>query len=100
MSGLLYAFTIIAGSFVAATPLCYNTIVVAGGNDTAAAARGNDTTAATRGSSTTATAKGSLSDNSKLLSILTSAVKGFQLALFLKNLEMLFFQTGLTNIIE
>jgi hypothetical protein len=91
ISGLLYAFIIVAGSFVAATLLYYNTTVAAEGNDTAAAARDNDTTAVTRGSSTTAIAGGSSPDNNKLLSILTSTVKGFQLALFLENLEMSFF---------
>jgi hypothetical protein len=77
ISSLFYAFTIVAGSFVAVTPLCYNTTVAVGGNDTAAAARGNDTTAATKDSSTTATAGGSSPDNNKLLLILTSVVKGF-----------------------
>jgi hypothetical protein len=77
ISGLLYVFTIVVGSFVAVTPLCYNITVIAEGNDTAAAARGNDTIAATRGSSTIATAGDSLPDNSKLLLILTSVVKGF-----------------------
>jgi hypothetical protein len=91
ISGLLYAFTIVTESFVAATPLCHNTTVVAEGNDTAAVIRDNDTTAVTRGSSTTAIAGDSSPNNNKLLLILTSAVKGFQLALFLENLEMLFF---------
>jgi hypothetical protein len=45
-------------------------------------------------------AGGSLLYINKLLSILTSAVKDFQLALFLENLKALFFQTGLTNIIR
>jgi len=71
MSGLLYASAIVVGSFVAAAPLC---------------------------NSTTAAAGGSLPDISKPSSISTSAVKGFQLALFLENLEVSFFQTGLTNI--
>jgi hypothetical protein len=39
-----------------------------------------------------------LPDIGKPSSISTSAVKGIQLALFLENLEMSFFQTGLTNI--
>jgi hypothetical protein len=77
MSGLFYVFTIVTESFVAATPLCHNTTVAAEGNDTAAAARGNNTTAATRGSSTTVTTEDSSPDNSKLLLISTSAVKGF-----------------------
>ena len=49
MSGLLYTSTIIIGSFVAAAPLCNNTIAAAGG---------------------------SLPNISKLLLILISAVKG------------------------
>jgi hypothetical protein len=73
MGGLLYASAIVIGSFVAAAPLCNETIDVAGG---------------------------SLPDIGKLSSISTSAVKGFQLALFLENLEASFFQTGLTNITE
>ena len=72
-SSVLCASAIVAGSFVAATPLC------------------NDTTNA---------AGGGLPDIGKLSSISTSAVKGFQLALFLENLEASFFQAGLTNITE
>lgn len=71
MNGLLYASAIVVGSFVAAAPLCSNTTDAAGG---------------------------SLPDIGKPSSISTSAVKGFQLALFLENLEVSFFQTGLTNI--
>ena len=68
MSSLLYAFTIVAGSFVTVAPLCHNTIVAVGGNDTIAVIRGSSTIAIVGGSSL---------DNSKLLSILTRAVKGF-----------------------
>jgi ABC-type tungstate transport system permease subunit len=68
ISGLLYAFTIITGSFVAAAPLCYNTIVVVGGNDTIAAIRDSSTTAIVGGSSP---------NNSKLSLISRSVVKGF-----------------------
>jgi hypothetical protein len=71
MGGLLYASAIVIGSFVAAVPLCNNTTAAAGGG---------------------------LPDIGKPSSISTSAVKGIQLALFLENLEMSFFQTGLTNI--
>jgi hypothetical protein len=73
MSGLLYTSTIIIRSFVAAAPLCNNTI---------------------------AAVRGSLPDISKPSSISISVVKGFQLALFLENLEVSFFQTDLTNIIK
>ncbi len=73
MGGLLYASAIVMGSFVTAAPLCNNTIAAAGG---------------------------SLPDIGKPSSVSTSAVKGFQLALFLENLEMSFFQTGMTNITE
>jgi hypothetical protein len=73
IGGLLYTSIIAAGSFVAIAPLCNKTINIVGG---------------------------SLPNISKLLLILISIVKGFQLALFLKNLEALFFQTSLTNIIE
>jgi hypothetical protein len=73
MGGLLYASAIVIGSFVAAAPLCNNTTAAAGG---------------------------SLPDIGKPSSISTSAVKGFQLALFLENLEVSFFQTGMTNITE
>jgi hypothetical protein len=77
MSGLLYVFTIITGSFIAIAPLCYNTIVVVGGNGTIAIAGGNGTIAVIRGSSTIAIVGGSSPDNSKLSLMLTSIVKGF-----------------------
>ena len=71
MNGLLYASSIVVGSLVAAAPLCNNTINVAGG---------------------------SLPDIGMPPSISASAVKDFQLALFLENLEVSFFQAGLANI--
>jgi hypothetical protein len=71
MAALLYASSVLIGSFVVAAPLCNNIIDVA---------------------------RGSLLYINKLLSISTSAVKDFQFALFLENLEASFFQTSLTNI--
>ena len=71
MNSLLYATSIVVGSLVAAAPLCNNTIDVAGG---------------------------SLPDIDMPSSISASAVKDFQLALFLENLEVSFFQAGLANI--
>lgn len=71
MGALLYASSFLVGSLVTAAPLCNNITDVAGG---------------------------SLPDIDKPLSISPSAVKDFQLALFLENLEASFFQTGLTNI--
>ena len=73
MGGLLYASAIVIGSFVAAAPLCNNITAAAGGG---------------------------VPDTGKPSSISTSAVKGFQLALFLENLEMSFFHTGVTNLTE
>jgi hypothetical protein len=64
ISGLLYTSVITVRSFITAALLCNETIDVAGD---------------------------SLPDISKLLLILISTVKGFQLALFLKNLKVLFF---------
>ena len=71
MNSLLYASSIVVGSLVAAAPLCNNTINVAGG---------------------------SLPDIGMPPSISASAVKDFQLTLFLENLEALFFQASLANI--
>jgi hypothetical protein len=71
MGALLYASSVLVGSLVAAAPLCNNITDIAGG---------------------------SLPYIDKPSSISTSAVKDFQLALFLENLEASFFQTGLTNI--
>jgi hypothetical protein len=71
MNRLLYASSVVVGSLVAAAPLCNNTTDVAGGSSP---------------------------DFGMPSSISTSAVKGFQLALFLENLELSFFQAGLANV--
>jgi hypothetical protein len=71
MGRLLYTSSIVVGSLVAAAPLCNDTADVAGG---------------------------SLPDIDLPPSISASAVKDFQLALFLENLEVSFFQAGLANI--
>lgn len=73
MNALLYASSLFAGSLVAAAPLCNNVTDIAGGG---------------------------LPNIGKPPSISESAVKGFQLALFLENLEVSFFQAGLSNITE
>ena len=70
MNTLLYALSI-AGSLVAAAPLCNNTIDMAGGG---------------------------LPNANMPPSISASAVKDFQVGLFLELLELSFFQAGLANI--
>ena len=71
INGLLYASSIIVGSLIATAPLCNNTIDMAGSG---------------------------LPNTEMPPSISASAVKHFQLALFLENLEVSFFQAGLANI--
>ncbi|KAH8650364.1 ferritin-like domain-containing protein [Tricladium varicosporioides] len=71
MRAIFYSSSILVGSLVAAAPLCTNITDLAGG---------------------------SLPYIDKPSSISASAVKDFQLALFLENLEVSFFQAGLTNI--
>jgi hypothetical protein len=70
---LLYASSLVVGSLVAAALLCNNTTDVAGGSSP---------------------------DFDMPSSILTSAVKDFQFALFLENLELLFFKAGVVNLIK
>jgi len=71
MYSLLWMSFIALGSFAAAAPLCSNITDVAGGG---------------------------LPAGSKPLLISPAAVKDFQLALFLENLEASFFSSGLANI--
>lgn len=73
MNALFYASSVLAGSLVAAAPLCNNVTNVA---------------------------RGGLPNIEKPPFISASAAKGFQLALFLENLEASFFQAGLSNITE
>jgi hypothetical protein len=70
MNGLLYASSMVVGSLVAAAPLCNDTIDIAGGG---------------------------LPNTNMPPSISASAVKDFQVALFLENLGLSFLQAGLAN---
>ncbi|KAH8653981.1 ferritin-like domain-containing protein [Tricladium varicosporioides] len=71
MVRLIYTYSAVLGSLAAAAPLCNNITEAAGGG---------------------------VPRFGGLSSISAGAVKGFQLALFLENLESSFFQTGLSNI--
>ena len=73
INALLYISSIALGSFATAAPLCSETIDTAGGGP----------------------------PNSGVLTVISAgAIKELQLAYFLENLEVLFFNTSLTDIIK